>query len=361
MKVKKWLKGSAYTGRLPEGCIHCARGGKLVLLVTGRCRAGCYYCPLSRRKRGKQVVYADEMRAKDDADILREAELIRATGTGVTGGDPLIQPAETARLIKLLKDNFGQRHHIHLYTACTERHALDIVAKAGLDEIRFHPPWTAWGALENTAFPEAFEHSKDLGLEAGVEIPALPGTRASILELLRTAERSELSFVNLNELEFSYTNWKALRKRGFDVKNGVSNAVRGSQALALSILRRAPQNVSVHYCSASFKDSVQLRRRISRRARSIKRPIDIITRDGTIKMGIIETRNPDKIITRIVAEFGVPKRYIEFNEEMNRIEIAPWVLEDIADELGEDAFLIEEYPTADRLEVERERLSSRRH
>jgi len=300
------------------------------------------------------------MRVIDDSDIIKEAELIRATGTGVTGGDPLIQPEETARLIKLMKDNFGQRHHIHLYTACTEGNALDIVAKAGLDEIRFHPPWTVWGSLEKTAFPKAFERSKDLGLEIGIEIPALPGTRERILKLMTAAEHSELSFVNLNELEFSYTNWRALKKRGFDVKSDISNAARGSQALALSVLREAPSGLSVHYCSASFKDSIQLRRRISRRARSVKRPLDVITDDGTIKIGIIETRNPEKVMTRLTREFGVPKRYLELNDEMKRIEVAPWVLEDIADELGEDAFLIEEYPTADRLEVERQRLASRR-
>ena len=360
MKIKQWLKGSAYTGRLPKGCIHCARGGKLVLLVTGKCNAGCFYCPLSRKKRGKEVVYADEMRVATDADIIKEAELIRATGTGVTGGDPLIQPEETARLIKLLKDNFGSRHHIHLYTTCTRRHALELVARAGLDEIRFHPPISAWDTLERTKFPEAFEHSKMLGLDVGVEIPAIPGTRGQILALFRVAERHELSFVNLNELEFSYTNWKALRKRGLDVKNDVSNAAKGSQRLALSVLRAGPKGLSLHYCSASFKDSIQLRRRILRRARSIKRPLDVITKDGTIVMGIIETRSPERVIREIVERFAVPKRYIEFNPEMNRVEIAPWVLQEIADELDEDAFIIEEYPTADRLEVERERLSARR-
>jgi len=360
VKIKKWLKGSAYTGRLPEGCVHCARGGKLVLLATGKCGAGCFYCPLSHKKRGKAVTYADEQFVENDADILREAELIRATGTGVTGGDPLVQPIETARMIKLLKDNFGDRHHIHLYTACTDSKAITKVAKAGLDEIRFHPASAVWDSLEDTEFPKAFALSNDLGLDFGIEIPSIPGMQAQILELLAVAERSNLCFVNLNELEFSYTNWKALRKRGFDVKNDVSNAAKGSQSLAHSILRQSPADLPVHYCSASFKDSIQLRRRILRRARSIKRPLDVLTKDGTIMFGIVEARNLDKAAKEIIEAYGIPKRYIDLNKELDRIEIAPWIIEEIADDLDYDSFIIEEYPTADRLEVEREKLSSRR-
>lgn len=331
-----------------------------MLFVTGRCGAGCYYCPLSHRKRGRQVVYANEMRVRDDSDILREARLIRATGTGITGGDPLVQPEETARLIKLLKENFGERHHIHLYTASANIAAIGVVSELGLDEIRFHPPWQSWGRIEKTPFPKTFAYSKGLGLDVGMEIPSLPAARAETLHLLEIADRCEVSFMNINELEFSYTNWRALGRRGFDVKNEVSNAAKGSEELALSLLEEAPTGLSVHYCSASFKNSVQLRRRIARRARSIKRPLDIITEDGTLEMGIVEARNPERIADILAERFDIPKRYLEVNRGMNRVEIAPWILREIAGELEFDSFIIEEYPTADRLEVERERLSIRR-
>jgi pyruvate formate-lyase activating enzyme-like uncharacterized protein len=36
-----------------------------------------------------------------------------------------------------------------------------------------------------------------------------------------------------------------------------------------------------------------------------------------------------------------------------RLEIAPWVLQEIAPRLGRPSFIVEEYPTADALEVER--------
>jgi pyruvate formate-lyase activating enzyme-like uncharacterized protein len=36
-----------------------------------------------------------------------------------------------------------------------------------------------------------------------------------------------------------------------------------------------------------------------------------------------------------------------------RMETAPWIVEEIASELPFKCYIIEEYPTADRLEVER--------
>lgn len=356
MRYKKWLKGSAYTVRLPKGCSHCARGGKLVLLVTGKCAAGCYYCPLSMKKKGKAGVYANELRVQKQGDILEEARLINATGTGVTGGDPLIQPAETARLIRLLKSNFGGRHHIHLYTGSADTKAIAAVAAAGLDEIRFHPPVETWDKIEKSRYGKAVTVAQDLGMDVGFEIPAIPGKERQIGDLLKTASNLSLSFVNLNELEFSESNWQALRIRGFDVKDDVSSAVDGSEKMALRLLAGSPAGLPIHYCSSSFKDAIQLRRRIARRARNIRRPFDILTKDGTRMMGIIESDEPVTLSWELHEKLGVPKRLMEANPEKGRVEIASWLLVELACDLTEKMFIIEEYPTADRLEVERERV-----
>jgi pyruvate formate-lyase activating enzyme-like uncharacterized protein len=81
--------GSAYTGRLPRGCVLCRKGTKMVLLVSGECRTGCFYCPLSLEKKGKGVIFANEKRCSDDQEVLKEAEMMDAQGTGITGGDPV--------------------------------------------------------------------------------------------------------------------------------------------------------------------------------------------------------------------------------------------------------------------------------
>ena len=44
------------------------------------------------------------------------------------------------------------------------------------------------------------------------------------------------------------------------------------------------------------------------------------------------------------------------DKDKNRIEIGLWILEEIVDELtenGYECYMVEEYPTADRLEVEK--------
>jgi hypothetical protein len=124
--------------------------------------------------------------------------------------------------------------------------------------------------------------------------------------------------------------------------------------MALRLLKGAPADLPTHYCSSSFKDGVQLRRRIMRRARNVMRPLDILTKDGTLIIGIIETKDPVTLAADLKKRFDIPKRYIEPNQEMRRVEIASWILEEIAPDLKKRAFIIEEYPTADRLEVERE-------
>jgi pyruvate formate-lyase activating enzyme-like uncharacterized protein len=67
----------------------------------------------------------------------------------------------------------------------------------------------------------------------------------------------------------------------------------------------------------------------------------------------------DEIIEFLKSEFEVPDELMHNDEEKKRVEVAAGILEQIADQLPYDSFLVEEYPTADRLEVEREPLRPR--
>jgi len=357
-KIRRLKKGSAYTGTLPPGCVLCEQGAKLVLLVTGKCAKRCGYCPLSAQKKGKDVFFANERRIQAVDEALEEAELMDALGTGITGGDPLIAVQRTADSIKALKKRFGKDHHIHLYTSTTDKARIDRVARAGLDEIRFHPPVSLWKRLERSEFADALMLSKKRGMTVGLEVPVIPGRGEEIGSLVRSADSLGLDFVNLNELEFSETNWRALRAMGFDVKDDVSSAVAGSQELALSVLR-TDIAMPLHYCSSSFKDGVQLRERIGRRARNVRKPHEILTNDGTLLKGVVETGDPAGVARALARDYDVPARLMWVDEEKARLEVAPWVLEEIASELELRSFIVEEYPTADRLEVERSPLRRR--
>ncbi len=349
MNIERMGAGSAFVGPLPEGCKLCERGSKMVLLVTGRCDTGCYYCPLSSAKRGRSTMYANELQIERMEQMLVEASLMDAEGTGITGGDPLMELERAATAIRLLKEAYGGGHHIHLYTSAIDRAAFRRLEQAGLDEIRVHPPLARWERMEDTA---ASSILGETGMDMGLEVPSIPGEEGRLRSLIEWADEVGIGFVNLNELEFSETNCDALLSRGFEVKDDVSSAVRGSERMAMDILEM-DLDVPRHYCSASFKDSVQLRKRIGRRARNVALPSDVITEEGTLYKGVLETDDPPGVMLELMDRFGVPDKLMNHDVEKGRLEIAHWVLEEIATELDLPAYTVEEYPTADRLEVER--------
>jgi len=348
-------RGSMVKGRLPLGCAICQKGAKMVLLVTGKCASACYYCPLSAEKAGRDVIFADELKVRGKYDILLEARLIDAEGTGITGGDPLCTPRRTLGYIRLLKRRFGNRHHIHLYTAgrC-QPSMIGKLASEGLDEIRFHPMQSSWQRFERSKVASLMTAALDSGMEAGIEVPAIPGKERELLRLAASLERLGAGFLNLNELEYSEPNIEHLNRRGFSVRSDISSGVLGSEDTARDVIGEFKGDMTVHYCSSGFKDGIQLRRRIMRRARNVARPYQVITGDGTLITGIVE--GPPSILARLRKDIGVPAHMAFYNRKKRRGELAPSVLERVAPALGMPAFIIEEYPTADGLEVERRRL-----
>lgn len=345
--MKQLPKDSFYTHSLAKGCKLCMEGSKLVLLITGKCSSTCFYCPLSEHKKDKDVMYANELLVKNEDDILEESYLIDAQGAGITGGDPLLSYTKTKHAISLLKKTFSTDFHIHLYTSHIDIKKIKGLETAGLDEIRFHPSAELWNRIGKTQLKSVV---KSTSITKGLEIPAIPHLQKDTVALLKDIDSFGLDFININELEFSPTNVDALDDLGYSAKNDESAAVKGSQELAYSLLT-LDLDTPLHYCSASFKDGVQLRKRIERRARNVAKPYELITEDGTLIKGIIEA--PDDKIEEISSHFSISSHLIEWNNMFNRIEIAPFILEDIAHLIPYNCYIIEEYPTADRLEVER--------
>ena len=338
--------GSLCTGRVAEGCRHCIDGSKMVLFVTGRCGWNCYYCPVSLEKKGKDVIYANEGRVYTDDEIIAEAEAMDATGTGITGGDPLLDMDRTVNMIRLLKNRFGKGHHIHLYTATIDPEKAKRLQDAGLDEIRFHPPESVWKDMSSTRLRETVE---SLDIDVGVEVPALPHRERELNALVAYCREVGVDFVNLNELEFSESNWDMMEAYGYSVRDELSSAVDGSRETAVAVLK-ANKRADVHFCSSTFKDGIQLRRRLIRRAEHTAKPYQQVTEDGTLVRGYIYAKDLGAAESEL-RSMGVPEDMYEVLQD--RIEVAPWILEDIADSVEHRCYLSEQYPTADGLEVER--------
>lgn len=314
--------------RLPAtGCAFCHEGAKMVLFITGVCRRSCWYCPLSRERKGKDQVFANEHRISSPDEAVAEAKAMRALGTGITGGEPLDRLERVIIYARRLKEEFGQDHHIHLYTSCAPTDEQLSQLYGIVDEIRMHPPVGCWKDISTSDHLRAAKRAKALGFEAGFEVPSLPA-----INLLAPA-LPHLSFLNINELEWGETNAPEMRRRELVLEDSVHNAVEGSRGWCRAICR----DKKVHFCSSAFKDSVQLRKRLIRIAGVTARPFDEISDDGTIIYGRIEEV---PVIPVIVRQLGDEM----FEERDGGVETAWWILIERSGEIEGRKTIIERYP-----------------
>jgi pyruvate formate-lyase activating enzyme-like uncharacterized protein len=355
---------SLFIGRLPMGCRLCAKGSKMVLFVTGLCDSSCYYCPLSVEKAGKDVIFADEVPVTSDADIISEVDAIGAKGSGFSGGDPLCKLERTLHYLRLLKSAREADFHIHLYTSkCSaDRESLKRLMDAGLDEIRFHPQTSDWAGVETAV---------RIGMNVGLEVPAIPGTAERLQALAVRAEETGVSFVNINELEASESNFQRMASLGMRLTSMDASSVAGSKETAVEVLEWGAKNLSklsLHYCSARFKDAVQMRNRLERRLKRTRRAFEERDdADPLLILGIIRAPHGQRLDMRALeslqdtleSQFDVPSNLVNLDNARMRIEIAPWILGEIAGELRKlldlnpeiEMGIAFEYPSWDRLQT----------
>jgi len=249
---------------MARGCELCFPGEKAVIFVTGLCDDGCYYCPVNREKLGRDVFYVNEEPVTSIEEAIIEVARTGATSASLTGGDPLARPDRTLILIKALKEHFGPQFHIHLYTSgrYLTPDLARALARAGLDEIRFHPT--------RDVFLDRIPLAVRAGMDVGVEIPVGPGLVEWAKKVLAEAEKRGARFANLNELEFVEPNARELLSRGLRESRRRPFTVEGAYEAALQVLEWAAENLSipVHFCPATYKDRVQTLNRLRRTART---------------------------------------------------------------------------------------------
>jgi len=363
-RIREINGGSLVVGKLPRGCQLCAKGSKMVLFVTGLCDSACYYCPLSGDRSGKDVVFADEMPVSTDDDIIYEANAIDAEGAGLSGGDPLCSIERTLDFIRMLKSRNGEDFHMHLYTskADASREILEELRAAGLDEIRFHPQSSNWSGIA---------HAIDIGMFVGIEVPVIPNQEEQVIKIAKRAEELGVSFLNLNELESSETNFEHLVTMGFRLTSLEKASIQGSAQTARKVIEwtaRNLQEITVHFCSAQYKDAVQLRNRLERRAANVIREFEIDDdTEPLLILGVIRAPHGEVLDEhhlrflkdKLVNSFEVPSELMNVDLQRSRIEIAPWILEEIAQDLKRlftyrqelEIGIAFEYPTWDRLQT----------
>ena len=351
-----------------EGCIQCQMGSKLVLFITGHCHWMCDYCPLSENRREIDWMFANERRVEigDWDAVIEEARAMNATGAGITGGDPVMARERVLEACKILKNEFGDDFHLHMYTSIPfKAEWANDFAEAGLDEIRFH-----FLDLESEKYTETMAACVESGMLTGVEIPCEPDKEIELMELLETMRDMPVQFLNLNELEITVGNHDNMELRGFNLSDEITAGAAGSGQLATRMRDRVmaasigapdPQEGTVRepypyhlkFCTATYKDSGQLRRRFIRRGEHTISPHEILTEDGTLLFGAVDCSLEDSEdwIEEIHTETGLPRRFMLYDSDNERIELPLSMAEELVGEIEAPISLVEVHPTHERLEM----------
>ena len=351
-----------------EGCIQCQMGSKLVLFITGHCHWMCDYCPLSETRREIDFMYANERRVDlgDWDAVIEEARAMNATGAGITGGDPVMARERVLEGIKILKKEFGDDFHLHMYTSIPFKSewARDF-AEAGLDEIRFH-----FLNLDSDKYRETISACSESGMLTGVELPCEPDKEEELMILLEKLREMDVDFLNLNELEITVGNHDNMELRGFNLSTEITAGAAGSAELSISMRDRVmaaqfgipdpldgtirePYGFHLKFCTATYKDSGQLRRRFIRRGEHTIAPHETLTDDGTLIFGAVKSSPSEQSewIEEIAKETGLPSRFLYWDEKNSRIEMPLVVAEDIAEMVESEVSMIEVTPTFERMEL----------
>ncbi len=357
-KIKSSLAKSKYVGVLPKGCELCIKGLKSVLFVTGICKVNCYYCPLSHLKKNKDIVVINEKNVSCDEDVINEIKLCKSKGAGITGGDPLLRLERTIHYIKLLKEEFGSKFHLHLYTygelnENVFREQLKRLYEAGLDEIRFHLD------METKANWHLVKIAREYSWDVGVEVPCIPDKEKHLIEMINYLEEINADFINFNEFEASELTVDRIIERGYELNFDEFNTIKGSYELGKKMIRYVAsftQNLNAHFCESYVKEYYQLRNRMKLRAESVKRKYEVITEEGWLLKGVIHGEDLDALMDELSKTLRVKKTLFFKNEEKGVVETSPAVAKRAA-KLGYKAELVWELPSDDRFVMQVEPLN----
>jgi pyruvate formate-lyase activating enzyme-like uncharacterized protein len=347
MKLKKTDYESYCLNGICSGCKQCVVGRKLVLFITGLCSVNCVYCPLSQKRKNVDKIWANERPCDSVTEVLDEVRKSHAQGCGITGGDPLCKFERTIEYASALKKEFGSDFHIHIYlsTLLIDREKLKQLSKV-IDEIRFHPLFLSKGEKEIERDKEKIKLASEFWEKEniGIEMPCFPEKKKEILDFILNV-KNLIGFVNLNELEigdsnFDYITGKyKLDKEGYTIQYSLE-----AGKWILRELEKLNSKLKVHLCSAETKNWYQFRNRLKN--------YDILpfgrkTKDGTV--GYYAVYSSD--FKKIGKELG-KDAYVD--EKKKRVILNPEKLDRWKRMYKVE--LVEEYPTWDGDEVEREEL-----
>ena len=298
---------SITSGPISEACTACSGTTESrTFTFSLKCHRSCYFC-FNPNEQGYERRCAEYSDWRPDFDRIA-AESGNLSHVALTGGEPLLDLAETAALFRRTRELWPGAH-IRLYTTGDQldQEMLEELVDAGMNEIRFSVkpddgPEAHARTLANLRMTSAYAASLRAEAEAAgdapqgpsntdpthrvrafdvmVEMPVLPGDFEAMRELLDELEDMGAFGINLLEFCYPFSNWHEFEARGYALKNppyrvtynfeyAGALAVEGSEETCLELVRHAlgrKMRLGVHYCSLENKHRSQ----ISQQNRSAK-------------------------------------------------------------------------------------------
>lgn len=256
----------------------CLTGYKSIIFITGLCPLHCFYCPVDRSRFGRDVMFVDDVPVSDVDEAVRVVAERGASGAAITGGDPLVVVERVYALARRLKQEMGNKFHIHLYTHVLNlnSYSVGVLASSDVDEVRIHAT-SPHMVRPRLKYLRALRAS---GISLGLEVPALPGFEEYIAETAEILWKNGLiEFVNINELDVSDANERMLTRIGLRPSGGsVVDGLRIAYRVVEVVRRRVP-DLPINLCPSSSKDLAQVGSASLRVARF--RSSGLVRGDGT--------------------------------------------------------------------------------
>lgn len=282
------LEGRVVTGcsgtkldcsKLSPGCRLCVEGAWSCLFVNGRCNCDCFYCPTDQDTLGLPTTNTVEFRTpRDYVDYL---ERFGFRGASLSGGEPLLTPGRTLGFLRAVRERFGDRVHLWLYTNGTllTRELVRELAEAGLDEIRFDIGATHYQLKQAALAAGAIPHLT-------VEIPAIPEERALLETKLTEMRQVGVNYLNLHQLRLTPYNFPKLAGRGYTFVHGEKVTVLESELTALQLIRYGLDqgiDLPINYCSFVYKNRFQRQAARRRNGAIVGKPTEDFTANGHLR------------------------------------------------------------------------------
>lgn len=281
------------TRKLSPGCRICAEGEWSCLFINNKCNAACFYCPSAQNEISEPSTQTFTF--AEPESYIAYLERFGFKGASLSGGEPFLTFEKTLNFVKAIKKNFGQKLHLWLYTngILADETKLDLLAEAGLDEIRFDIGATAYSlskvAMAVGRIPVVT-----------VEIPAVD------LEKLKAVCKDladiGVNHLNLHQLRATPYNVERLMKKGFYFLHGPKVLVAESEVIALKCINYVLNNkiqLPVNYCSFVFKNSHQNRSARIRAGVEMVKPYEEFTRAGFLRSLFVKAEPEELAVLHI--------------------------------------------------------------